>query len=53
MRIKKVKIKTISDYPFGNGPRPVEYWKQNSKGISPSYKSGAPVKEIRLKKIKG
>ena len=50
MRIKKVKIKTISDYPFGNGPRPVEYWEQNSKiGIRPDRK-GRTRKKLHAKK---
>ena len=30
---KKIKVKKISNYPFGNGPRPVEYWKQGRTGI--------------------
>ena len=49
----KVKIKRISNYPFGNGPRPVEYRRQGSTGINPRYKKEAPVKEIKFKKIKG
>ena len=39
MTTTKVKIKRISNYPFGNGPRPVEYWEQNSRiGIRPTRK---------------
>ena len=35
MTTTKVKIKTISNYPFGNGPRPVEYYTQyNQFGFS-------------------
>jgi hypothetical protein len=38
MTTTKVKIKKISNYPFGNGPRPVEYWKQDRIGIRPDRK---------------
>ena len=50
MTTTKVKIKTISNYPFGNGPRPVEYWEQNSKiGIRPDRK-GRIRKKLQGKK---
>ena len=43
---KKIKVKRITNYPFGKGPRPVEYWEQGPvKGIT-------GVKKYRIKKIK-
>ena len=43
---KKIKVKRITNYPFGKGPRPVEYWEQGPvKGIT-------GVKKYRVKKIK-
>ena len=43
---KKIKVKRISNYPFGNGPRPVEYWKQGRTGIR------SDMKVKRMKKLK-
>ena len=38
--------KRISNYPFGKGPRPVEYWKQGRTGIR------SDMKVKRMKKLK-
>ena len=46
MTTTKVKVKRISNYPFGNGPRPVEYWKQGRAGIR------SDMKIKRMKKLK-
>ena len=43
------KKKRISNYPFGNGPRPVEYWKQGKIGIRPDRK-GRTRKKLHAKK---
>jgi len=42
------KKKRISNYPFGKGPRPVEYWKQGRIGIKAGRK-GRIRKKLKAK----